>query len=85
VPRTPLDGYDIVEVSIGAQSPALDRRVDEIDWPTGALVVAVSEGREVVPARQDLRLCLGERVVLLVPSQNSAATNGNRAAGDAEH
>jgi CIC family chloride channel protein len=83
VPRTPLDGYDIVEVSIGAQSPALDRRVDEVDWPPGALVVAVSEGREVVPARHDLPLCLGERVVLLVPNHDGATTNGNRARGDA--
>ncbi len=67
-PRTPLDGYEMVEVSIGSSSPALGRRVGEVDWPPGAVVVAVTEGREVVPPRSDIVLRVGERVVLLVPS-----------------
>jgi chloride channel protein, CIC family len=67
IPRAPLDGYDLVEVSIGDQSVVLDRRVGEVKWPPGAIVVAVSEGREIVPASSDQALRSGERVVMLVP------------------
>jgi chloride channel protein, CIC family len=37
---TPLTGYEIVEITVGANSPALGRRVDELSWPPGCLVVA---------------------------------------------
>jgi chloride channel protein, CIC family len=67
-PRTPLEGYEIVEVSIPAGSPALNRPVGDVDWPPGSRVVAVSQERELVEPRDDLVLRRGERVVLLVPS-----------------
>jgi chloride channel protein, CIC family len=67
VPRTPLDGYEIVEVSIASGSPALGKRVDEVQWPTGSLVVAVSQQRELGEPRAGVVLRRGERVVLLVP------------------
>jgi chloride channel protein, CIC family len=82
VPRTPLDGYDLVEIAIGGQSAALDRHVGEIDWPPGAIVVAVSEGREMVPARHDLTLHLGERIVLLVPNHGGTAVDADYAADE---
>ncbi len=74
VPRTPLEGYEIVEVTIRPGSPALGRRVGEVPWPTGSIVVAVSERRELVTPRSDLELRAGERVILLAPTSGSAVS-----------
>jgi CIC family chloride channel protein len=71
VPRTPLEGYEIVEVTIRPGSPALGRRIGEIHWPPGAIIVAASEKRELVTPRDDLELRSGERVILLVPMESS--------------
>jgi CIC family chloride channel protein len=68
VPSTPLAGYHIVEVTVAPSSPALGHRLDEIQWPTGYLVVAASEGREIVAPRADLELQAGGRVVVLAPA-----------------
>ncbi len=67
-PRTPLEGYDIVEVTVRPDSPALGRQIGEVPWPPGSLVAAVTEGRELIAPRSDVVLHAGERVVLLVPS-----------------
>ena len=72
VPSTPLAGYELVEVTVGPSSPALGRRLDEIAWPAGYVVVAATERREVVPPRGDMELHVGERVVVLVPSDPAA-------------
>jgi CIC family chloride channel protein len=68
VPRNPLEGYEIVEVTIGPESPALGRRIGEVPWPTGSIVVAASEERELVTPRSDMELRAGERVILLAPT-----------------
>jgi CIC family chloride channel protein len=84
IPSTPLLGYEILELRILADSPARGRRVAEIDWPPGCIVVAVTEGREVHATRPDLRLKPGERVIVLAPTrqpnQHAAATTGEKAA-----
>jgi chloride channel protein, CIC family len=64
---TPLTGYEIVEITVGANSPALRRRVDEISWPPGCLVVAVTERDARVTPDTDTILHDGKRVVLLAP------------------
>ena len=64
---TPLTGYEIVEITVGANSPALGRRVDEISWPPGCLVVAVTERDARVTPDTDTILRDGKRVVLLAP------------------
>jgi chloride channel protein, CIC family len=66
-PTAPLRGFDLVELTIGPDSPALGRRLGEISWPPGCRVVAVTEGREVMAPRRDIALRVGERVVLLSP------------------
>jgi CIC family chloride channel protein len=67
VPPTPLEGYEIVEVTIGPESPALGRRIGEVPWPPGSIVVAASEERELVTPRSDIELRAGEQVLLLLP------------------
>jgi CIC family chloride channel protein len=64
---TPLTGYEIVEITVGANSPALGRRVDEISWPPGCLVVAVTERDAPVTSITDTILREGTRVLLLAP------------------
>jgi CIC family chloride channel protein len=67
-PSTPLIGYKIIELRIFPDSPALGRRVGELDWPPGSTVVAVTQGREIHAARPDLQLHQGERVIVLAPT-----------------
>ncbi|MGB0091799.1 MAG: chloride channel protein, partial [Solirubrobacteraceae bacterium] len=67
-PSTPLRGYEIVEITIGPESPALGRRIGAISWPPGSRVVAVTEGGEIVPLRNDTELRAGERIILLAPA-----------------
>ena len=64
---TPLEGYEIVDLSITANSSADGRRVGDIEWPPGAIVVAVTDAGEMSPARPTTTLRAGERVLLLAP------------------
>ena len=70
LPTSPLEGYDVVEVTIGASSPALGARLGQVVWPPGCIVVAVTEGRDVISPRPDIELRVGERVVLLAPARH---------------
>ena len=63
----PLHGYEIVDISIPPASPAAGRRVVDVPWPAGAVVVAVSDAGEMTPALPSVRIRSGERVVLLAP------------------
>ena len=78
IPRTPLTGYDIAEVSIHADSPAAGRRIGDVVWPPGSSAVAVTEGRELVSARSDVVLRAGERVIVLVPARDSEPHTSDR-------
>jgi CIC family chloride channel protein len=64
---TPLAGYEIVELTIAPDSTAVGRRVDDIVWPADCLVVAASEGLELVALKAQTILRAGERVILLAP------------------
>jgi CIC family chloride channel protein len=67
-PSTPLSGYEIVEITITPESPALGRPAGNIAWPPGSIVVAISEGHAIVPVRNDTELHAGERIILLAPA-----------------
>jgi chloride channel protein, CIC family len=68
ISSTPLPGYEVLELQIGPDSPARERRLGEIDWPSGSIAVAVTQGREIHAASPDLQLHSGERVIVLAPS-----------------
>jgi Trk K+ transport system NAD-binding subunit len=68
VPTTPVEGHALVEAVVGLRAQARGRRVDEVSWPPGSLVVALRQGHEVCAPRPDMRLEPGTRVVLLVPA-----------------
>ena len=61
VPPTPLEGYEIVEVTIGPESPALGRRIGEVPWPPGSIVVAASENANSSPLEATLSFTLESR------------------------
>ena len=63
----PLHGYEIVELSITPGSAAAGRRVSDVAWPDGSIVVAVTDHGELVTPRPDAELRAGERVVVLTP------------------
>jgi chloride channel protein, CIC family len=68
VPRTPLRGYEMLELRVFADSPARGHLVKDIDWPPDSTVVAVTQGREIHAANPDLELHPGERVIVLAPT-----------------
>ena len=72
-PSTPLTGYEVVELAIAPGSAAVGKRVDEIAWPPGCLVVAITAEREFVPLRGDTVVSSGESVILLAPTGSGPA------------
>ncbi len=72
VPTTPLDGYEILEITISPQSPVGGRVLGEVAWPAGSTVVAVTEGDRLAAPRADIKLRPGGRVVLLAPATASS-------------
>jgi chloride channel protein, CIC family len=66
-PTRPLPGYELLELRVRSDSPALGRQIGEIQWPEGSAVVALTHGREVHAAAPELRLHAGERVLVLAP------------------
>jgi CIC family chloride channel protein len=71
VPSTPLHGYQLLELTIRPGSPAVGRRLDQVQWPAASLPVAITTGREILAARSDIEIAPGERVMVLVPSANT--------------
>jgi CIC family chloride channel protein len=67
-PSTPLDGYEIVELAIPPDSPAIGRPLNQLQWPPGSFVAAVRRGDDIAAPRADGTLAGGERVILLAPS-----------------
>jgi CIC family chloride channel protein len=72
----PLDGYEIVELSITPGSAAAGRRVSDVAWPDGAIVVAVTDRGELVTPSPDAELRAGERVVVLTPVSDGVHSSG---------
>lgn len=74
----PLQGYEIVDLSITPDSSAAGRRIGEVLWPRGAIVVAITDAGEVTPALLTTTIHAGERVVVLAPA-SSPHTPASRA------
>ena len=72
---TPLTGYQIVELTVSTDSSALGRRVDEISWPTGCVVVAVTTP-DMGPTSSEAILRTGSRIVILAPVDSDTRQSG---------
>jgi CIC family chloride channel protein len=64
-PTSPLDGYRIVEIVVDRDAPAVGKRMDEVRWPSGSVVVAAARGREILPITSDSQLRGGDRIIVL--------------------
>ncbi|HET9073066.1 MAG TPA: chloride channel protein [Solirubrobacteraceae bacterium] len=69
----PASGYELFELRLAPDSPAVGRRIAELDWPGGSAVVAVTCGREVRAAEPELVLRAGGCVLVLAPAVDPGA------------
>ena len=66
-PGTQLPRYHIIEHTLPADSPAIDRPLSELPWPPGHLPVSILHHRRLIEPASGLRLAAGDRVHLLAP------------------
>jgi CIC family chloride channel protein len=71
-PPTPLPGYQFIEITITADSPAAGHNLSDLTWPPGSTPVMVSRGRRPRPPGPDLTLAPGDRISLLKPAPNGS-------------
>jgi hypothetical protein len=67
-PPTPLPGYQVLEVSIGPDSPAVGQALGALSWPSGWIPVSALHERSLQEADPGLTLAPGDRVNLLAPA-----------------
>jgi chloride channel protein, CIC family len=67
-PPAPLPGYQVLEVSIGADSPAAGRALGSLAWPPGWIPVSALHERSLQEPDPGLTLAPGDRVSLLAPA-----------------
>ena len=79
-PPTPLRGYEVVEVTIDADSPAAGQRLGAVTWPPGCIPVSVLHDHRLREPDPDLTLAPGDRVSLLAPEPEQTPA-GPRPAG----
>jgi CIC family chloride channel protein len=71
IPSTPLNGYELLEITISPQATTCGRRLGNVRWPAGTSVLAASEEHKLTAPRADIKLRPGERIVLLTPTATS--------------
>ena len=85
-PPTPLPGYQVLEVSIGPDSPAAGRTLGALTWPPGWIPVSALHESSLQGPDPGLTLAPGDRVSLLAPaperpSSPQASERGRRPGG----
>jgi chloride channel protein, CIC family len=64
-PPAPLPGYQVIEITITAGSPAAGCKLGDVTWPRTSAPVSVLRGRRLGPPRPEITLVPGDRVSLL--------------------
>jgi chloride channel protein, CIC family len=67
-PPTPLPGYQVVDVTVEAGSPASGRALGALTWPPGYLPVSVLHHRSLQEPDPGRILAPGDRISLLAPA-----------------
>jgi CIC family chloride channel protein len=67
-PTAPLPGYQVIEITITGDSPAVGRKLGDLAWPSASTLVSVLQGRHLRPPDRQITLSAGDRVSLLIPS-----------------
>ncbi|MGC2168555.1 MAG: chloride channel protein [Acidimicrobiales bacterium] len=81
-PPSPLEGYDVIEITVSPESPELGRSVGDVPWPSGCLVVAVTGVGGLDSPRGEVDLKAGDRVTLLAPAVRRDATRPESESSD---
>jgi CIC family chloride channel protein len=68
---TPLKGYQVLEVTIPAGSPAAGQKLGDVTWPPGCIPVSVQDARTLRDPDRGITLAPGDRVGLLAPTQQN--------------
>jgi CIC family chloride channel protein len=84
-PSTPLRGYQILEVTVEAGSPAAGRALRTITWPPGANMVSVLHNRRIRDPDPALILSPGDRIILLTPRPHDTPPGHTPGPGAARH
>src|ERR1039458_2554162 len=66
-PPTPLDGYRVVEITIGDASPGAGQVLGAITWPAGWTPVSVLQDRRLGSPDPGITLAAGDRINVLAP------------------
>ena len=66
-PPTPLHGYQILEITIPAGSPAAGQTLGDTSWPPGWVPVSVQDSHTLRDPDPGITLAPGDRISLLVP------------------
>ncbi len=64
----PLRGYQVLEITIGSDSPAIGQPLGQTAWPPGSVPVSILRGRILRDPEPGLTLSPGDRVSLLSPA-----------------
>ncbi len=70
-PPTPLPGYQFVEITVTGGSPAAGRKLADLTWPPGSVLVNVLRGRQLRSPQPELTLAPGDRISLLTTAPGS--------------
>jgi chloride channel protein, CIC family len=73
-PPTPLPGYQILEITIPEDSPAVGQPLRAITWPHGWTPVSMARGSQPDNPGPERILGAGDRIKLLAPRPLEAAT-----------
>ena len=76
---TPLHGYQILEVTIDADSPAAGHTLGETTWPSGWIPVSVLDNHTLRDADPALTVAPGDRINLVAPTPPDPAPPGDKA------
>jgi CIC family chloride channel protein len=80
-PPDPLPGYEVLEVTLGPDSPAAGTTLGSIRWPSGIIPVAVLRRRRLQEPDPALTLVAGDRVSLLAPAPGPGGRGPGGASG----
>jgi chloride channel protein, CIC family len=81
-PTAPLPGYQVIEITVTADSPAAGRKLGDLAWPPAGTLVSVLQGGRLRPPDGQITLSAGDRVSLLIPApQGSPAAHPDGSSG----
>ena len=83
-PPDPLPGYQILEITIPAGSPAAGRRLGDTRWPPGWVPVTVLDARTLRDPDPGITLAPGDRINLLARTSQTPEPARSRHLADGE-